>query len=243
MSQAYTRDMSSVENAQAKEPKSESASYDASRLDRNAFDALIHELLRSRSRDDTQPSVLIIGWFSKGSNDPSEKPVKFENDGTFFNQLRKEVRFIRGWREYVSLKSLCRFGLYECDVARGSHVKLNLSKVEENTLSYFFRAYKTSRWYPDNDVSNAWTLWVQKNLETNCAPIESRYSLELIYRWSPVRLSVVVLFPVVFSFGTGLVYMLKTGDVSTAWTISSYIVTAAGVVVALLAILGSLSEQ
>ena len=71
-----------------------------------------------------------------------------------------------------------------------------------------------------------------------------------------------VLVPVLFSFGVGLVYMLKTGDVSTAWTISSYVVTAAGgkilpfmntgglranlgssAVVALLAILGSLKER
>ena len=72
-----------------------------------------------------------------------------------------------------------------------------------------------------------------------------------------------LLFPVLFSFGIGLGYMLKTGDISTAWTISSYVVAAAGgkishsiptlfgleadrkllAIAALLAILGSLKER
>jgi hypothetical protein len=96
-------------------------------------------------------------------------------------------------------------------------------------MSHFIVAYKASLRHPDPDIAKAWTEWVQRELNANnIIMFEGRYSLELIYSWSGVRLSVAVVTPTLFSFAVGLGYMIKTGDVSTAWTISSYIVTAAG---------------
>lgn len=51
--------------------------------------------------------------------------------------------------------------------------------------------------------------------------------MQLIYEWSSYRLCVIVIVPLLLSFVLGLWYMLKTGDVVTAWTIALYIVTAA----------------
>jgi len=90
--------------------------------------------------------------------------------------------------------------------------------------------------------------------------LEDKYSLELKYQWSPTRLTIAVLLPVSFSLAVGLGYMIKTRDVITAWTISVYIMTAAGgksspksyvnhelttyrAIVALLAILGNAKES
>ncbi|KAI9734849.1 MAG: hypothetical protein M1834_001928 [Cirrosporium novae-zelandiae] len=185
------------------------------------------------------------------------------NDETLFKHLQKDARLIRGWREYMSLKSLRRFGLYRCDIRRGAHIKVDLPPEYKNTLKHFFRVYETCRRHPDKDVSKAWTQWVHRNFNLSQVPMDGRYSLELIYDWSPIRLIVLVVFPVLFSFVVGLVYMLRTGDVSTAWTIASYVVTGAGgeflpfsgagqrrsgadltiAIVALLAILGSLNES
>jgi len=39
---------------------------------------------------------------------------------------------------------------------------------------------------------------------------------------------IAVSFPVILSFAVGLWYMKKTGDVQTAWTLASYIVTGVG---------------
>jgi hypothetical protein len=89
-------------------------------------------------------------------------------------------------------------------------------------------AYKASLHHPDADVAKAWAAWVQRELNSSSIMFEGKYSLELIYSWSAVRLSVAVVTPTLFSFAVGLGYMIKTGDVSTAWTISSYIVAAAG---------------
>jgi hypothetical protein len=106
---------------------------------------------------------------------------------------------------------------------------MSLSAQERSILSHFMVAYKASLRYPDDDVAKAWTKWVHKELNaSNVIMFEGKYSLELIYSWSAVRLSVAVVTPTLFSFVMGLRYMIKTGDVSTAWTISSYIVTAAG---------------
>jgi hypothetical protein len=103
------------------------------------------------------------------------------------------------------------------------------SAQEQNILSHFILAYNASHRHPDEDVTVTWTDWVNRELNGNkVIMFEGKYSLELIYSWSAVRLSVAVITPTLFSFAVGLGYMLKTGDVSTAWTISSYIVTAAG---------------
>lgn len=113
--------VSAVEQTQGKETKLQSGLFDASRLDRKEFDNLIRELLSSRSHesgkqqpaDGTSSPFLIIGWFAKGSTDPNERLITLEDDENLFKQIRKRVKFIRGWREYISLKSLCRFGLYK----------------------------------------------------------------------------------------------------------------------------------
>jgi hypothetical protein len=106
---------------------------------------------------------------------------------------------------------------------------MSLSAQERSILSHFIVAYKASLHHPDADVAKAWAEWVQRELNANkVIMFEGKYSLELIYSWSAVRLSVAVVTPTLFSLAMGLGYMIKTGDVSTAWTISSYIVTAAG---------------
>lgn len=69
-----------------------------------------------------------------------------------------------------------------------------------------------------------WCTWIQENLNAS----DRRYSIELVYGWAPERVIVVFVIPVMLSFVSGLWYMLATGDVSTAWTIASYVVTAGG---------------
>jgi len=105
---------------------------------------------------------------------------------------------------------------------------LNLTNSQNAVLSQFFLAYKASNRHADYEVSIAWQGWVHKNLNGGKNnPLEGRYSLQLIYEWSSYRLCVIVTAPLILSFALGLWYMIKTGDVVTAWTIALYIVTAA----------------
>ena len=106
------------------ETKRENVKFDASRFDREKFNALVHELVGSEFREscesskehtagDTPSPFIIVGWFARGSSDPYERLIKLKDEQNLFKQLRKKISFIRGWREYVSLRSLRGFGLYE----------------------------------------------------------------------------------------------------------------------------------
>ena len=47
-----------------------------------------------------------------------------------------------------------------------------------------------------------------------------------MYSWSPLRVSLVITSPVMLSLAVGCLYMAVMNDVQTAWTISSYILSA-----------------
>lgn len=59
-------------------------------------------------------------------------------------------------------------------------------------------------------------------------PYDGHYSLELKLGWSVTMIGTLTATPVILSLAIGKWYMQKTGDVQTAWTIASYIVTTAG---------------
>jgi hypothetical protein len=175
-----------------------------------------------------QTPYLVIGWFPRSASDPFEKTLQFEDPARLFKALRNGEKYVRGWRRLLSLKALRGFGLYKCDISRGAHIPLVLTTSQKAVLSQFFLAYKASNRHSDDAVAIAWQGWVRRNLNSDKNnPLEGRYSLQLIYEWSSYRLCVIVIVPLVLSFALGLWYMLETGDVTTAWTIALYIVTAA----------------
>jgi hypothetical protein len=62
-----------------------------------------------------------------------------------------------------------------------------------------------------------------KNLnDSSNVAFEGKYSLELIYGWPPTWLTFAASLALLLNFGVGLGHMLRTGDVSTTWTIASY---------------------
>ena len=95
-------------------------------------------------------------------------------------------------------------------------------------MAQFYLAYRASYRHSDDTVAKAWQGWVHRNLN-DCKnnPLEGRYSVHLIYDWSSYRLTFTFAVPLILSLALGIWYMVKTGDVTTAWTISLYVVTAA----------------
>ncbi|ATZ57357.1 hypothetical protein BCIN_14g05030 [Botrytis cinerea B05.10] len=208
-----------------------------------------------------QDPYLVLGYFPTSSLDPHETYISLSNPRTLFSSLHHAERSLRGARRFFSLKSLAGFGLYKCDIGRGAHTKIGLNEEEKMVLRKFYAAYKLKRrsipWFGkgewDQDVGKAWLGWVEKSLnegkdgkegsaEGAKGPLEGRWSLELVYDWSPYRLSAVVITPLLLSLIIGTWYMAVTGDVITAWTLALYIVTAAAAIVALLGIIGSLKD-
>lgn len=116
----------------------------------------------------------------------------------------------------------------QCDIARGAHIPLALTTSQKAILSQFFLAYKASHHHADDTVAIAWQGWVQTNLnDKKNNPLEGRLSVQLVYDWSSYRLTVTFAVPLLLSLVLGFWYMATTGDVTTAWTISLYVVTAA----------------
>ena len=56
---------------------------------------------------------IVIGWFRRSANDPTERTIQFARPEQLFHVLRNGERDLRGWRGYFSLKALQGFGLYK----------------------------------------------------------------------------------------------------------------------------------
>lgn len=56
---------------------------------------------------------IVVGWFPKGASDPKEKILEFDSPECLFHMLRYGESNVRGWRRFLSLKSLKGFGLYK----------------------------------------------------------------------------------------------------------------------------------
>ncbi len=96
--------------------------FDLTKLDQKKFTDVIKELLSSRSlgqmRGDPATGYIIVGWFPRGSLNPREKLLRFNERTDIFKQMRRTIRSVRGWRRFLSLKSLHSFGLYKVGIRK-----------------------------------------------------------------------------------------------------------------------------
>ena len=60
-----------------------------------------------------QKPYIVIGWFLRSASDPKERILEFEDTEHLFKILRHGESDVRGWRRFLSLKSLKGFGLYK----------------------------------------------------------------------------------------------------------------------------------
>ena len=107
---------------------------------------------------------------------------------------------------------------------QGYHERVTVDPQTEATLNQLFLDYTTRdlTWSP-------WSIWIYQTMnECHKIPSSARFSLELRLGWSVTRIVLMTATPVVLSLVVGTWYMQSTGDTQTAWTIASYIVTAAG---------------
>ena len=62
-----------------------------------------------------EPMVLyvVVGWFPRKAHDPTEVLLTLGHKAQLFRKLRSCIRGLRGWRTFLSLKSVQGFGLYK----------------------------------------------------------------------------------------------------------------------------------
>ncbi|KAF8241844.1 hypothetical protein K440DRAFT_208150 [Wilcoxina mikolae CBS 423.85] len=165
-------------------------------------------------KHDKMLQYIVVGVFRKDSNAPREVVVKLERNTSLSSALWRGMFRVRGWRYFQSLKVVRGFGIYECDPNNGSHRRIPLDTRKQQIVNQIYYEYMMAV------NRDAWIEWIWDTITTR------NLSIELILGWSVARISVVVSFPVILSFVIGMWYMKATGDVQTAWTIASYVVTA-----------------
>ncbi|KAF3798506.1 hypothetical protein GCG54_00013247 [Colletotrichum gloeosporioides] len=175
---------------------------------------------------------------------PKEKllPIHTGDDQGMFKQIYKASHSLRPWpRRLLSLKSISGFGIYRCFPKVGYHAPVQLHPETQGTLALLFADYQADYIEPGGQ---RWIQWMHREFNAGSTdPEEGIYALELILSWSAPKFIFWGMSPILLSLAIGIWYMqrrLSDGDdfnsvVQTAWSISSYIVTAATVFLGVLA--------
>ncbi|KAI1114947.1 hypothetical protein F5Y14DRAFT_149006 [Nemania sp. NC0429] len=198
--------------------------------------------LRDAAAQSTVGAYIVVGIVDPDTGATVECLQSLANaDGRpkdLIESIHKAVRRLRPWYiRWFTLKSVGAFGLYECHPPAGQHTVLELSDTAKLALLELYYDFVARR--RDND--EAWKSWVQKHFNAgDTFPGDLRLGLRLILTWSISKIVFFVAVPVVVSFVFGLAYTFAVSGpgvdhvavVQTAWTVSSYIVTTAGAVLA-----------
>jgi len=199
----------------------------------------------SRSRETTEDvssrvpegvvAYLVIGIISAVDWQPVEKIVFFRDTDRkhlFWKILMATIQ-LRGVQYFLSLKSIKAFRLYRCVTSTGSHKQLEMDGSALSDLKQLMAVYKAWSHIPPH-INEGWADWVFDCLDGGSLDVmnEGTYSLEIVLGWSPTRISVAVLSPVVLSFVVGIWFNSRDwadlATIQTAWGVASYIATAGG---------------
>ncbi|KAK4461527.1 hypothetical protein QBC42DRAFT_297642 [Cladorrhinum samala] len=181
---------------------------------------------------------VVVGIWNLKQSTPKEVILPLKT-GNIFKQIRKaESRLRPWWKAILSLKTVVGFGVYECLPHQGRHVLLPVDKRTQQILTELYREYNSAA---SVDYDDRWRRWIidEMNLGSR-EPEEGKYALRLVLGWSAPKISFWTASPVVLSLVIAFWYSYKPRDpgadevaiVQTAWTIASYIITAAALMIA-----------
>lgn len=175
---------------------------------------------------------IIVGIIGHEESIPHETLRLVEKPEDLFKQIHKAEHELRSpFRRTLSLKRVSGFGLYRCHPSQDYHSNPDTSDETTRCLAELYRNYRTEK----QDYQDRWMDWIHQNFNGGSMnPEMGIYALQLRLKWSPIKLVIWSMFPILLSLAIGLWYMLNpqpTEDyvavVQTAWTMASYIVTTA----------------
>ncbi|KAH6865307.1 hypothetical protein BKA58DRAFT_242624 [Alternaria rosae] len=189
---------------------------------------------RSNTRKNNCP-YLILGIFSRADNVPAEIRVEIHSPAYLFTTLSWGIMRLRGLEFWFSLREVKQFRLYKCRWKNGQHIQVPLTLKSERSLYQLWRTY--SEWWRSKDTGEQWTRWIHENINRGSnepldEDVEDHLSLEVVLGWSALRISAIVLMPVMLSLAIGLWFQWSNpkdlATIQAAWSIASYVVTASG---------------
>ncbi|KAI0450478.1 hypothetical protein F5B21DRAFT_427493 [Xylaria acuta] len=222
------------------------------RLEYEAADNEYTDELRSYKRP-----YIVVGIMNKKTGVPREILAHKIRKWRLFTEIRRAAQSLRPWWvRLFSLKAIWGFGIYECLPDHGYHIPLEMDHQTEAAIRELYRAYNNSRLVADRN--DRWLNWVQEHFNAgdvildpeepdNINTKKPRLALELILTWSVLKIALYGLTPILLSLAIGFWFQYtQDGDriavVQTAWTISSYIIGASGVTLALLAVITQIGD-
>lgn len=186
--------------------------------------------------DSKSPRYIAVGILKRRAGSTQERIRWMDSGNQMFRRVRTSALEI--WplhKRIFSLKSISGFGLYHCDFNTGHHSTIDIDGRTMKTLSEFYMDYNR------NANEEHWTKWVHEKLNNESSDLkQGKYTLELILRWSPLKIILYSLLPVLGSLAVGFAYMqtlisetnsdlgTDLAVIQTAWGLASYIVGAAG---------------
>ncbi|KAK3986989.1 hypothetical protein QBC44DRAFT_401440 [Cladorrhinum sp. PSN332] len=182
-------------------------------------------------------NFVVIGIWNPGQSMPREVILPVGED-QLFKQIRSAKQKLRPWgRRILSLKKVVGFSVYQCVPSSGHHLMLPVDKHTQQILTDLFREYNSV----SIDQDDRWLRWIMD--EMNCKskdPEKGKYALRLVLGWSPAKIVFWTISPVILSLVIAFWYSYKprgpdtdeVAIVQTAWTIASYIITAAALMIA-----------
>lgn len=185
---------------------------------------------------------IVVGIMGNHHNIPRETLMGVTTPESLFRVVHRASLKIRPLhRRFLSFKQVAAFGMYMCISEKGFHVNVEMDHQTEQILSNMFEQYQSG----EPDYGNRWLDWVQTQFNNDSTnPAEGRYALQLLLRWSPMKIAFWGIAAIIFSLVIGFWYQWRdypwaqpsdhVAITQTAWTISSYILTTAGVAIAIL---------
>ncbi|KAH0428607.1 hypothetical protein CcaCcLH18_08873 [Colletotrichum camelliae] len=191
----------------------------------------------------SEDKYLVVGIRTSDDSAPRERVLRISSDGDMFKQIRNTIGEFRPmYRRLLSLKGVSSFGIYQCFIHSDDHAPRQLDRETQRSLELFFAAFRSGG--NKKHGNHRWIQWVHQEFNSaSVDPAEGKYTLELKLDWSAPKFVFWGMAPILLSIVIGLWYMLKPLEegadyiavVQTGWTIASYIVTAAAILLGILA--------
>ncbi|KAF2965948.1 hypothetical protein GQX73_g7612 [Xylaria multiplex] len=185
-------------------------------------------------------NTLVVGFYDSLDREPREIAVDMTSRANLFWKLKWGTLRLRGLRAaLLSLKSVKSFRLYKCCPEEGFHRRIDLPADATEDMRQLVKTYKML--YVPGALAEEWASWFAENIN------KKDYALEVVFDWSPSRVSIALLTPTALSFVIGLWFNSRDwsdlSTIQTAWGIASYVVTTASLVAGLLALLTALTTS
>jgi hypothetical protein len=166
-----------------------------------------------------------------------ERLLEVTKPETLFRRIRAGSRAVRPlYRRIFSLKHVGGFSMYQCNSVKGYHTIIEIDHQTEVILTELFRDYESG----EPDYGDRWLNWIQQEFNMHHEnPADGKYALQFVLRWSPPKVVMYGTASIILALIIGFWYMYAQrfpgagpSDIfaitQTAWTISSFILTAAG---------------